>query len=143
VIRAVLDTNVVISGILHSDGVPGRLLRAALEERRFQLVTSLPILVEVGVVLRRPRITMRHGWGPREVNVFLALLHDASLVVEGQHDLEVITEDPSDNMFLAAAEAGEAGYIVSGDRHLLSLEAYGEIAILRPQSFLQLLPDNP
>ncbi len=51
-IRAVLDTNVVVSGILHPGGSPGRLLHAALGEQRFLLVTSLSLLEEVWTVLQ-------------------------------------------------------------------------------------------
>ena len=138
-IRAVLDTNVIVSGILSPSGSPGQVLQIGLEEQRFQMVTSVPILGEVDNVLRRPQITRRHGWTDREISVFLGRLFAVSLVVEGRLALDVIAEDPSDNMFLAAAQEGEAEFVVSGDAHLQRLGEYQNIVILPPQPFLVLL----
>jgi uncharacterized protein len=143
VIRAVLDTNVIVSGILSPSGSPGQVLQIGLEEQRFQMVTSVPILGEIDNVLRRPQITRRHGWTAREISVFLGRLFAVSLVVEGRLALDVIAEDPSDNMFLAAAQEGEAGFVVSGDAHLQRLGEYRDIVILPPQPFLVLLHQDP
>jgi hypothetical protein len=143
VIRAVLDTNVIVSAILSPAGSPGRLLRAALEDQRFEMVTSIPILGEIDNVLRRPRIARRHGWSEEEINLFLARLFTVSLVVEGRLTLDVIAEDPTDNMFLAAAQEGEAGYVVSGDAHLRRLGTYQNTLILSPPQFLEVLSQNP
>lgn len=142
-IRAVLDTNVIVSGILSPAGSPGQILRAALEEQRFQVVTSIPILGEIDKVLRRPRIVRRHGWTEAEINLFLVRLYAVSLVLEGRSILDVIPEDPSDNMFLVAALEGEAEYVVSGDAHLQRVREYQNIVILAPQLFLETLSPNP
>ena len=141
-IRAVLDTNVIISGILNREGSPGRLIQAAFEHQAFQAVTSVPILGEIGSVLRRPRIARRHGWSELEIGVFLARLYTLCLVVEGLSTLDAIAADPSDNMFLAAALEAEAGYVVSGDDHLLALGMFENIVVLSPRQFLDLLPNN-
>lgn len=138
-IRAVLDTNVIVSGVLNPEGGPGKVLQAALEGQRFQMVTSLPILAEVGEVLRRPRIARRHGAVERDIALLLVRLFSVSLVTEGTMSPEVVVEDPTDNMFLAAATEGDAGYIVSGDRHLLQLGGYEGVIILSPVKFLDVL----
>jgi len=49
----------------------------------------------------------------------------------------VIKEDPADNKFLECALAADAKYIVSGDRHLLSLKTFKSIRILPPTEFLK------
>jgi predicted nucleic acid-binding protein len=48
----------------------------------------------------------------------------------------VIHDDPSDDKFLEAAVAGEASYIISGDKHLLKLSEYQGIQILKPRDFI-------
>ena len=49
----------------------------------------------------------------------------------------VIRDDPSDDKFLECALAGEAAFIVSGDKHLLRLSVFEGIEILSPRDFLQ------
>lgn len=142
-IRVVLDTNVIVSGILNAEGSPGQVLRAAFEEQQFRLVTSIPILGKIGNVLRRPQIVRRHGWREGEIAAFLARFFAVSLTVEGSSTLDVIAEDPSDNMFLVAAQEGAAEYLVSGDAHLQRLGSYQNILILPPRQFLDVLSGNP
>ena len=59
-------------------------------------------------------------------------------VVEGGEAVNVISDDPSDNKYLACAHEGEADYIVSGDHHLLDLKSYKGIKILKAKPFLDL-----
>jgi len=59
--------------------------------------------------------------------------------VPGQHRLEVVAEDPTDDRYLECAIEGGAAYIVSGDRHLVGLGQYKGVEILAPRGFLDLL----
>lgn len=70
-IRAVLDTNVIVSGVLKEDSIPGQLLKAFLEEEKFLLVTSIEILREIASVLRYPKIQKIHGWSEEKIEAFL------------------------------------------------------------------------
>jgi putative PIN family toxin of toxin-antitoxin system len=137
-IRAVLDANVVVSGILSEKGVPGRILKASIGER-FHLVTSAPILEELRRVLNYSKIRRRHGWSEAEVLEFVEDLAGFAIVVPGQLRLEVVAEDPSDDRYLECALEGGAGCIVSGDRHLVGLGQYEGVEILAPRRFLDLL----
>ncbi len=49
----------------------------------------------------------------------------------------VIHDDPSDDKFLEASVAGNASYIISGDKHLLTLSEFQGIQILKPRDFAQ------
>ncbi len=60
-IRVVLDTNVIVSGILTEKGAAAKILKAWFEDR-FHLVTFRAILEEFGRVLRYPKISRRHDW---------------------------------------------------------------------------------
>ena len=59
--------------------------------------------------------------------------------VKVTNKLNVIKDHDSDNKFLECALAAKANFIVSGDKHLLKIEAYKKIKILRVIDFLQLI----
>ena len=137
-IRAVLDTNVIVSGILSGPGVPGRILKTWLEDR-FHLVTSRAILEELRRVLRYPKISRRHGWSDARVLEFVEDVTSLAILVPGELRLAIVADDPSDDRYLECAIEGEAGYVVSGDRHLIGLAQYEGVEILSPRAFVDLL----
>ncbi len=137
-IRAVLDANVVVSGILSQKGFPGKILQAWHDER-FHLLTSEAILAEISRVLRYPKIARRHQWSESDFKGFMEDFRHLTIPTPGQLTLALIESDPSDNRYLECAVEGEAGYIVSGDRHLLDLTEYQGIEILTPRAFFELL----
>jgi predicted nucleic acid-binding protein len=51
----------------------------------------------------------------------------------------IISKDPDDDVVLATALEGRAGYVVSGDRHLLRLKEYKGIMILPVSDMLKRL----
>ena len=136
-IRAVLDANVFISGILNAQGVPGQVLDAWRAEQ-FQLLISPPILEELERVLHYPKIAMRHGWSLALVQQFLFRLTTIAITTPGDLLLSVV-DDPSDNRYLECAVEGHATHLVSGDRDLLRLGRFEGIAIVTPHTFLDVL----
>ncbi len=137
-IRAVLDANVVVSGVLSQNGVPGRILKAWKAER-FHLVRSAAILDELRRVLSYPKIRRRHGWSQAEILEFVEDIASLAILVPGQHRLKVVAEDPTDDRYLECALEGDAAYIVSGDHDLVGLGQYEGVEILAPRRFLDLL----
>ena len=136
-IRAVLDANVFISGILNAQGAPGQVLDAWRAEQ-FQLLISPPILEELERVLHYPKIAMRHGWSLALVQQFLFRLTTIAITTPGDLLLSVV-DDPSDNRYLECAVEGHATHLVSGDRDLLRLGRFEGIVIVTPQAFLEVL----
>jgi putative PIN family toxin of toxin-antitoxin system len=136
-IRAVLDANVLVSGIV-TEGVPRRILRA-WRAGQFQLVASRATLDEIGRVLRFPEIGRRHQWSETEISAFLESLEALAILTPGQLRLDVVAEDPSDNRYLECAVEGEVTCLVTGDRHLLQLNTYQRVEILSPREFVELL----
>ncbi len=137
--RAVLDTNVVVSGVIKEEGPSGRIQRLLLQERKFTAVTSLEILAEIREVLRREKIRRYHGWADEQVDIFVAFLYTQSVVTEGKLTVNIVSKDPQDNKFLACAREGQADYLVSGDGHLLEIQAYEGTQIITPAAFLSVL----
>jgi predicted nucleic acid-binding protein len=57
--------------------------------------------------------------------------------------MKVVKDDPDDDKYVVAALLGRAGYVVSGDHHLLDLGEYPGIRIVKPRQFLELLHTPP
>jgi len=136
--RAVLDTNVIVSAVLSPGSPPDSILRAS-RRGAFDLVTSAPLLRELSEVLGRPPIAERLGWTPEERASFIAALSDFAAIVAPRRKLQVVKADPADNRVLEAAVAGSVDYVVSGDRHLLELGSYEGIPIVTPARFAAIL----
>ena len=137
--RAVLDTNVVVSGVIKKEGPSGQILSLCLEEGKFIAVTSLDILAEIRAVLGRAKIRKYHAWTDEQIEIFVAFLYTQSIVTPGNLIVNVITTDLDDNKLLACAREGNADYLVTGDGDLLQLDTYEDTRILRPAAFLALL----
>jgi uncharacterized protein len=138
-LRVVIDTNVIDSGILSRTGAPAELLNA-WRERRFLLLSSSAIVTEVRDILHYPRIREKYLLSDQEIEQTITLLeHDALLVAEGANVTGSVPADPKDEMFLACAVDGQANCIISGDHHLLDLGVYRDIQIMTARQFLDQL----
>jgi len=127
--RAVLDTNVIVSG-LGWPGPPAAILDAALDGR-LVLVSSPPLLAELRRVLGYPKLAKVIEEGTR-----LADLIEASSVVVLPAHVFAVVADESDNRILEAAVQGAADYVVSGDAHLLGLGSFQGILVMAPAGFV-------
>jgi uncharacterized protein len=129
VIRAVLDTNTIVSGVGWG-GPPGAVLDAALAGH-FELVISPALLDELRRVLSYPKLQAVIG-DADELVKFLAL---AAVVVTPTETIAV-SRDPDDRL-IEAALAAHADVIVTGDQDLLILGHIGQIQVRTPREFLQ------
>jgi len=136
--RAVLDANVLVRGLISERGSPARIL-ALWEREAFELVVSPFILEEMKRVLHYPRIQERYSLSDEHITSFLGLLGSLALMVHPTDVIDIISQDPDDNRYLECALTGEASYLVSGDQHLLTLGEYAGVIILPPAGFLALL----
>lgn len=73
------------------------------------------------------------------ISLYISLILSHSTTIEPIQAIDIITDDPKDNMILECAVGGKADYIVSGDRHLLSLKEYKGIKILTAREFIELV----
>ena len=134
-IKAIVDTNIFISGLL-CGGFPQKLLDA-WEDGEFQLITSDKIIEELVSVLDEPRFdeTIDEDASAR----LITLIKRNAIIVHPTHAIR-ICRDPKDNMIIETALAAKADTIVSGDKDLLELGKYQDIKILAPKDFWDLLP---
>ena len=98
------------------------------------MIISPPILDEFRAVL----ITkFRHTQA--EADEAVAFVRATATLVELPGTLHVIPEDPEDDKFIETAQVAGADYIVSGDRHLLTLGSHAGIPVIKARAFLDLL----
>lgn len=134
-LKAVVDTNIFVSGLMDVGSPPRQVVDAWLDER-FTLVTSLYLVEELAHVLSYPRIKKRLRVDRAEVDFILAALLSQALVVPGELDLAGVTRDPKDDAVVTCAVEGEADYIVSDDQDLLVLEFYRDVQMITPRKFV-------
>lgn len=137
--RAVLDANVLASALIRPAGPPGRIIRRFLTDHVFDLVLSPSIIEEVGRCLFYPRVRRRIPLSDDEIELWIAGLALAAEIVPDCKGPVLVVEDPDDDKYLAAALEGRAGFVVSGDHHLLALRDHQGVRIVRPRTFLALI----
>ncbi len=130
-IRAVYDTNVFISSIFWS-GNPRKCIWLA-RRRWISLAVSQPILDEIKEKLRFKFFFTLH-----ESRLIIEDIKTYAEVVSPKFSLHIVQDDPDDDKFLECAMEFQAEYIVSGDKHLISLGSYQGILIVNPRRFIEI-----
>jgi putative PIN family toxin of toxin-antitoxin system len=134
--RVILDTNVIVSGLISESGAPAQLLNA-WTDKAFLLVTSDQQITELQAVTHRS--TLRPLITPAHAGRFINDLYRFATVLDRLPVVER-SPDPNDNYLLAMAEATDADYLVTGDkRHVLALERHGKTGIITAAAMLPLL----
>lgn len=137
-VRAVLDTNVLISSLIATQGHSHHLF-AAWQRGKFTLITSEYLLQELRHVVTYPRIAKRLRLSEAELAVLFLTLAETAVVVPDPLQLPGATRDPKDDPVIACAVAGNAEYIVSGDQDILTLVVYETVRMVTPAQFIQIL----
>ena len=131
--RAVIDTNVFISGLMLPKSTPGRIINA-WRSGHFSLVLSDPMLAEISTVLGYPKIRKRIGWSDDIISRYLTLLRFEAEISDIHRTAAHVPCDAKDNMVLATLLASKADCLVTGDLDLLALA--GAYPILTPSDFV-------
>lgn len=133
--RTVIDTNVLISGLISKAGFPAEVVDAWVA-RKFQPVVSEKVIEEYSAVLTRDKFSSL-GIVEERLNLLNMLLSFEHVVLaSSQEKINVIQDDPQNNIFLECAMAGGCELVVSGDRHLLQLKSYKNIKITTAVDFM-------
>ena len=136
-LRAVLDCNVLVAGLLSGTGPPAELLRRWLEGE-FELVASGALVGELERVLGYPKIEQRLRGGQAER--FLALLVEEAVIAPDPSPAstaaQALPSDPDDEYLVRLAVAERAA-IVSGDGHLQAMAP--DFPVYAPADFVEQL----
>ena len=135
-LRAVIDTNLFVSGLFARDSLSAQ-LQDLWVNQDFELVTSIEIIKEVSRVLSYPRI--KEHFKPSEDNIrrFFRLVFRKAIISKDIYQTDKIADDPTDKKFLACALEKKADYIVSRDPHLRNLKYYHGIQIVDVSTFIE------
>lgn len=135
--RAVLDPNVFVSGLLSRSGTPAEVLRR-WRQGRFEVIVSAALLAELERVLAYPRLRSRLSIDEAAKAVDLLRL-EAWVEDDPGSGTALGSPDPEDDDLLALAIA-QSAYLVTGDRHLLDLDPM--LPIETPRAFLLRLAES-
>ena len=131
--KAVLDTNVFVSGIFWT-GSSNKVI-FSWKEGKFVLVTSLEIISEVIKVLKDFKIRLPENM----IKEWIDLITRNSVIVEPKEKINIIKDDPKDDIFIETAVAGNVDFIISQDNHLLKLKEFRKIKIITPEAFNKII----
>jgi putative PIN family toxin of toxin-antitoxin system len=128
-IRVVIDTNVLVSALMTSGGLPEAVINLALSGE-VQWAASESVLAEYEDVLKRPRLAIESGKAAEAMARIRRIVSVVSPTVG-----ILAASDPDDNHFLECAEAAQAHYLVTGNvRHFP--EVWKETRIVTPREFI-------
>ena len=137
-IRAALDLNVLVSALLNPRGSPARLLDLWRDEA-FVLVSGEPLLATLEQVLSRRSFADKYGLTRKHVSALIQGLRRFALVTPGVYQVVGVAPDAEDDAVLACALEGNADYLVTGDKGLLSLDEHEGVRIVTPAAFVKAL----
>jgi uncharacterized protein len=130
--KAVIDTNVVVSANLSDQGPSAAILDLAANKLVLMCI-SPAVLIEYGAVLRRPRLKLALA----RVAGSLAVIRNTSRMVRPSRRLTEAQEEP-DNRFLECAAAAGADFIITGNvKHFP--EQFENTRVVTPREFLDLI----
>ena len=132
--KVVLDTNVYISAIIFG-GNPRQIINQA-QNKTIQIFISTSILLEIAQKLKN-----KFSWNTNQVKHAIKTISKTTTIVHPTINVNIVKSDPSDNKIIDCALEAKAKYIVSGDKHLLSLKKHRNIKIISPHQFLNLSPN--
>jgi putative PIN family toxin of toxin-antitoxin system len=131
--RVVIDTNVLVSGVINPHGPPGRLVDAIISFTLTPLYDDR-ILSEYRDVLLRPAFGFRRS----DIHALLDFVE-----FSGEHitagPVNVLLPDPADLPFVEVAIAGMADALVTGNtKHFTPARRHG-VSLLTPAALLNLI----
>lgn len=140
-IRLVLDANVLVSSQMRPSGSPGLLLTRRCADPSCVMVSSDAILAELRRALRYPKVVRYTGQTSDDTERVVTAIGMLSEMIEGPLPQVKQCADPDDTVYVQVAVAGQASFLVSGDKHLLAMDGYEGLRIVKPTEMLRILDD--
>lgn len=145
-ISAVFDTNIILQGILSSNGPAGACV-AFVSNKLVQLVSTEKIISEINMVVSRPKMIAKYGQlqGEQPAKV-LHKIRTLALMAQHPPQIYEFSRDPTDEVFINLALANNVDCLVSRDQDLLDLtkdsdfvSKFSALNIVTPVGFLEIV----
>ena len=133
--KIVLDTNVVVSGLLQAQGKPAQVLSFVLSGA-VQICHDKRILAEYAEVLARPRFKL----DPKRVYDVLNKIETDGLSVDASGESNLDLPDPDDEPFLEVALAASADFLVTGNLADFPPDKRQGCPVISPAEFMKEWP---
>jgi putative PIN family toxin of toxin-antitoxin system len=127
----VLDTNIYVSSLFWH-GNPYQIVQEALNNEILVFISD-KIIEELKRVLKRD-----FGLLQSQINEAIDAVTMFTNLIKPEEEINILTEDQTDNRILECAAASKAEFIITGDNHLLKLKRFRNTRILKPEQFLKL-----
>jgi putative PIN family toxin of toxin-antitoxin system len=138
VIRAILDTSVLIRYLIKPSAAVKELIEGCWLGEQIQMVTAPELIEELEGVLERDYIQALVR--PEEGRALLDAIYQRAEMLPSLGNVPSYTRDPKDDKFVACALAGAADYIVTEDKDILVLQALGDVRMATPYDFVRTNP---
>jgi putative PIN family toxin of toxin-antitoxin system len=135
--RAVLDTGVLVAGIISPAGAPASLVRS-WRSGEFDLIVCPMLMAELQRVLAYPKLR-RYLTDDQAARLILAI-ENAALTLPDPDEIPQVCRDPADD-YLFALAGGSADVLVSGDKVILEASDPG-VRVLTPAGFAEILKNR-
>jgi uncharacterized protein len=138
-LKAVLDSTVLVSAFLTPRGLAAQLLSEA-RRGAFALSLSDQIIAETqDVLLERQHIRQRYPYTDEQAIRFCRALRSGVHLVSHLPRVSGVVRDPNDDMVITCALAAGVSYLVTRDPDLLTLKTYQTVKMMSPEEFIALV----
>jgi putative PIN family toxin of toxin-antitoxin system len=140
-VRIILDVNVIVSALISRKSAPYLILEKILEDNsNIRIVMSSEIFAELRSVLSYPSVKKYIRKDKLDIDEFI---NDVELISElhetSGYSSDIKSRDADDDKYLLLAEAAKPDFIVSGDSDLTDLLSAGNVRILMPRAFCNII----
>ena len=135
--KVVLDTNIWLSAIVWR-GESTKIIEAAIN-KKIEIIISEEILSEIIDVLNRAKFKDFTEDKKEKIEDLIRVILSISKLIKIKTKIDIINEDPKDNIILETAIDGKAEYIISYDNHLINMIQYKDVKMITPTKFLKII----
>ncbi|TLD41754.1 MAG: hypothetical protein JETT_1979 [Candidatus Jettenia ecosi] len=129
--KVVIDTNVIVSAFGWG-GKPADVIRLITSGKILNF-TSSEMFTELKKVVGYPRL----AFSETSQAEIMEIIFNASSIVDIHESVNIIDDDAEDNKILECAISAGAEFVISGDKHLLTLKSFEGIKIVTPEDFIE------
>lgn len=138
-LRVVVDTNVLIRGLLSDRGSATEVVNRWLADE-FALLASEQTLSECERILDHPKLQEHLSLDINPTNELMGMLRDQTHKVEAPVPaMTRVVRNPFDELILTTGVAGNADYLVTEEDELLALGEREGVKIVTPERFIRIL----